>query len=245
MARASSSLRTGWRPGTLARACSLSQTASSRTAPCAVRSRRSARSRCSSARCRCSTASPSSRRPSALACWRAAAVSFASAALRRAAAACRSARHHWAPSRAPEGADRAGQDRLAVEEPPQLVGEHLGRGVPFRRVLLQAPQADRLQVAGAVGRQPARRGRWVVGHLPQRVQLRHAAERGPAGEQLVEDRAERVHVGRRPDLGHPAAGLLGGHVRRRPEDRPGLGERLGRVVEHLGQPEVGDLGSDE
>ena len=66
-------------------------------------------------------------------------------------------------------------------------------------------------------------------------------ERRPAGEQFVEDRPERVDVGGRADLLGLAAGLLGGHVRRRAEDGPAL--RLRRfLVDVLGQAEVGDLG---
>ena len=45
------------------------------------------------------------------------------------------------------GADGAGQDRLAVEEAPQVVGQRAADGVALGRVLLQALQADRLQVA--------------------------------------------------------------------------------------------------
>ena len=58
---------------------------------------------------------------------------------------------------APRAPDRAGQDRLVPEEPLQLVGELSARGVSPRRLLLQALEADRLQVAREAGMQPARR----------------------------------------------------------------------------------------
>ena len=58
----------------------------------------------------------------------------------------------------PLGAGLDGQrpcpDRLPVEEPPQVVGQLSGGGVTAGRCLLQAPQADRLQVRGDGTDQP-------------------------------------------------------------------------------------------
>ena len=48
-----------------------------------------------------------------------------------------------------QSADGPGGDRPAVEPGAQVVGQRLGRGVAAARVLLQALQADRLQVARA------------------------------------------------------------------------------------------------
>ena len=45
------------------------------------------------------------------------------------------------------GADAAGADRLADQPAAQVVGQRLRRGVTPRRLLLQAVQADRFQVA--------------------------------------------------------------------------------------------------
>ena len=44
-------------------------------------------------------------------------------------------------------ADRPGLDRLAAQEAAQVVGQRQGAGVALGRLLLQALQADRLQVA--------------------------------------------------------------------------------------------------
>ena len=49
-------------------------------------------------------------------------------------------------------------DRLVVEEPPQVFGHRLGRGVPPLGVLLDRLQDDRLQVARDAGVQ--RSGPW-------------------------------------------------------------------------------------
>ncbi len=68
----------------------------------------------------------------------------------------------------------------------------------------------------------------------------------PAGDHLVGDVAQGVHVdGRADGLGH---GLLGGHVQRGAKDRALLGQRghgaragVGEVVDRLGHPEVEHL----
>ena len=117
------------------------------------------------------------------------------------------------------GADPPRRDRPAVEPGAQVVGQRLGRGVPPPRVLLQALQADRppgraapaaLSLRGGSGGRSAT----CVERLDHAV----AAERGPAGQQGVEDRAQAVDVGRRRDRPAPARRLLGGHVGRRAQD---------------------------
>ena len=85
----------------------------------------------------------------------------------------------------------------------------VGTRVPLLRFLLQALEADRLQVGGHLRLQAARRHRLEVSHLLDRVQDRRADERRAAGDHLVEDDAERVHVGERADVLGVAAGLLG------------------------------------
>ena len=55
------------------------------------------------------------------------------------------------PPGASPAPDRPGQDRLAVQPALQVVGQRRGRGVAPARLLLQALQADRLQVAATVG----------------------------------------------------------------------------------------------
>ena len=96
--------------------------------------------------------------------------------------------------------DRPRHDRLAGQEPPQVLGQRGGRVVPLGRVLLQALQRDRLDVARQARHQPRRRHRLGRLDLLERLQHRRPPERRAAGQQLVEDRPQRVDVGRRADL---------------------------------------------
>ena len=119
---------------------------------------------------------------------------------------------------------RPGRHRPAGQEPAQVVGQRRGRRVPAGRVLLQALQAHRLQVAGHLRAAAGPTGSgasWITRFRV--VDRRVAAERRAAGEQFVQDRPERLHVGRRPDLVVPPGGLLRGHVRRRAEQVAGAG----------------------
>ena len=112
-------------------------------------------------------------------------------------------------------------------------------GVPPRRLLLQALQADRLQVARDRRIEPPRRHRLVADDLEHRVHRRGRLERRPAGDQGIERRPQRIHVGRRADLAPLAAGLLRRHVAGRPHDLARAGQPA--VALHLlGQAEVGD-----
>ncbi len=69
---------------------------------------------------------------------------------------------------------------------------------------------------------------------------RRRAIGGPAGQGLVEDRAQRVNVHAGADGLGFASDLFRRHVGERPQQRPFL--RLGRAVLELGQAEIGDLG---
>jgi len=109
------------------------------------------------------------------------------------------------------GPDPAGQHGRASEEAAEVLGQRSGLGVALPGLLVQALQADRLQVARQAGPEPGGRDRVVVDDLVERLQGRGPLERRSPGEHLVEDRAERVQVGRRPDDAAPAQGLLGGH----------------------------------
>ena len=66
-------------------------------------------------------------------------------------------------------------------------------------------------------------------------------ERRPARQALVQQRPQRINVGRRPRVAHLARRLLRCHVRRRPHDRPRLAHVSRLVVDALGQPEIRDL----
>ena len=122
----------------------------------------------------------------------------------------------------------------------QVVGQGLGRQVPPARVLLQALQADRLEVARDLRVEPPRRLGRGLAHGVERLGHAVAAERGLAGQQGVEDRAQAVDVGGRGDRPATPAGLLGRHVGRRAEDRARLGD-LDVGLDPLGQAEVGDV----
>src|SRR5262249_19518050 len=98
---------------------------------------------------------------------------------------------HEATEARPE-AGGPGGDRLAAGEAPQVGGEVAGRGVPPGRILVEALQADCFDVAGDAGGEAARGRRVVLDDLAERGEVAVAPEGRPAGEQLVEDRAEAV-----------------------------------------------------
>ena len=88
----------------------------------------------------------------------------------------------------------ASLDRLVIEEPLQVGGQLTGRRVPPRWVLLQALQADGLDVARHLGVQP-RGGHRILGNQQQHhlgSSLR--AKRRLARQQLVQHRPQRVNV---------------------------------------------------
>ena len=135
---------------------------------------------------------------------------------------------------------RPGQDRLAAQPALQVVGQRRGR----RRSAAPGPSPGTSgRSSPGRGRPPGSTARGRAGSCSSTCSSVSsgvaAAERRPAGEQLVQDRPQAVDVGRRrqPLL---AAGLLRGHVRRRADDRPGL-RQAGVALDPLGQPEVGDV----
>ncbi len=134
---------------------------------------------------------------------------------------------------------RPRRDRLAGQESAQVGRQGRGAGVASARFLLQALQADRLQVARNRRIEPPRRDGLVAQDLEHRVHRRGRLERRPAGEQSVQRRAQGVHVGRRPDLASLAAGLLRRHVAGRAHDLARAGQPA-VALDLLRQPEVGD-----
>jgi len=88
-------------------------------------------------------------------------------------------------------------------------------------------------------RRNRRRGARPVEDLRVQHRGQLARERRLAVEQLVEDHAERVDVGRGVD--GLALHLLRGHVSRRADHAPGRGQAV-LVVDQLGDAEVEDLG---
>ncbi len=111
------------------------------------------------------------------------------------------------------GGDRPRLDRPAVEEPFQVVGQKGRRTVAAMGHLGQAFQADRREISGNLRPQTPRRFRLLSDDFSKGFQAGLAAEGRAAREQLVEDRAQAVHVGRRADFRFLSFGLLGRHVR--------------------------------
>lgn len=75
--------------------------------------------------------------------------------------------------------------------------------------------------------------------LVERRGGRVRAERRLAGQQLVDDTAEGVHV--RRGIGRAAESPLGGQVQTRADDVPGRRQRRRGIVDELGDAEVPDL----
>ena len=101
----------------------------------------------------------------------------------------RGQRHDRSPQ--PEG---PGQVRASFSDAPQVVSQCRGGRIASMGLRLQALLANRLQVARHLGVEPSRRHWMVEHHLAQGVGRGFAAERGPAGEHLVEERAQSVYV---------------------------------------------------
>ena len=70
----------------------------------------------------------------------------------------------------------------------------------MRRLLLEALEADRLQIPGQARSQLARRQRIVQEDLPQDVGVRGASKWRPTGQHLVQNRSQSVDVGPRGRL---------------------------------------------
>ena len=90
---------------------------------------------------------------------------------------------------------------------------------PLRAVLLllrQGAQADRLEFLRNL-RDLRRRAHRPTDDRGQHLEGRVPAVRRPPRQDLVEDRAQRIHVAALVQLGQPSRRLLRRHVRRRPE----------------------------
>ncbi len=146
---------------------------------------------------------------------------------------------------------RPGAARLLARGPCglEVVEQRLSRGIPRGRVLLQAAAHDRLEARCDLGPEASRRRRGVAQDRRDEGQRRLALEGAPAGEQLVQERAEGEDVAAR--VQGTALRLLGRHVGRCPEQEALRGHRLGgrglgiprrRLgLEQLGEAEVEDL----
>jgi hypothetical protein len=150
-------------------------------------------------------------------------------------------------------AGRGAPQRPAPQHPVHAIDQHLrlvGLASEAREIAGEIRHA-RVALPGVLGqaaldhrRQLARRGdhrrRWV--DRDHHAHLREALgpERQVALDRLVQHRAERPDVGPRVDMTRRAH-LLGRHVRRAAEQRPGLGERQLGSRRRLRDPEVEDL----
>ena len=102
------------------------------------------------------------------------------------------------------GADR----RQPLEESAQVLRQLLCAPVPEARILLQAPEADRLQVPWNVS-SVERRGSWAFSRdLLQGLQVGVRQEGRPAHQALVEDDSQAVDIARDGGGSPPAGSLL-------------------------------------
>ena len=110
----------------------------------------------------------------------------------------------------------AAVDRASVEVPPQ-VGRHVERRlITAGRIALHRRQCDRLQRLRDrrvdLDRQPRRAGTNPIDHHPIVAVVRRAT-----AQELVQDHAERIHIGPRIDWQRRVK-LLGGHVGERADE---------------------------
>ena len=127
--------------------------------------------------------------------------------------------------------------RLPFQEPVHVRHHLAHRGIPARRPLLEAAQANGLQVLRDPRAQRPRARRLLRQHRPQRPRRRLAPERRPVRQQEVQQPAQGEHVRHRPGLAILVRGLLrcrilGRSVPHRPVDRSRSRTRPSR------QPEV-------
>jgi hypothetical protein len=146
-----------------------------------------------------------------------------------------------APVEAREQAQAARGHALAVQEAVEVGGEVGGGGVALVRLLVQALADDHVERRGQIGRLLAERDRVLDEHLEQDVALVVLHEGRLAREQVVERRAQAVHVAPAVDAARVAPRLLGRHVARRPHHRARLGEAL-PVARLVREPEVHEHG---
>ena len=126
---------------------------------------------------------------------------------------------------------------LSFEPQPEAAGELVGARVTPARVPLERPQNGPPQRLGYLAVVGARRQRALVLLAHRQLGEGRALIREPAGEELVEDDAERVDVGGGRRL--LAAYLLGREIGGGTDDRSHLGDP--RLFDRAGDPEVGQF----
>jgi hypothetical protein len=138
-----------------------------------------------------------------------------------------------ASPRAATPTTQANGRKREAERGTGVVDERVARLVPLSRLLRERAAEHRIE------RRVRRQLRRVLLHVrPEGLGLGRTAERGRAGEKLVEDAGERVLVGAAVEL--PAADLLRGEVVQRPRQGAGSGYGVA-CCELRGEPEVGEV----
>ena len=135
---------------------------------------------------------------------------------------------------------RLRQHGLVGEKSPQVIRHIARRAIALRRVLLQRLQADVLQIDGDFRVASAGKRRLFLADTAQQVRLVFSPKRRIAGQQFVEDGAQREHVATRIQILR-AAGLLRREVLRGSRNVSGLRKALARALIQ-GQAEIQQLG---
>src|SRR6516165_637020 len=123
-------------------------------------------------------------------------------------------------------ANRPGMNRMPVQEAPEVIRQFAHRSVTVPWLLLEAFQANGLQIARQPRAKPARTTRLDSDHLPQSLEVAVRLIRDRARKQLVKNHSQGMDIcGWADCLGLPLS-LFRGHILRRPEYGPRPGERL-------------------
>lgn len=147
------------------------------------------------------------------------------------------------PRRAHRARDRARLHRFAALEPIQVGEQFGGVRVPPVRGLFETLEANRFEVAGQPRREARRPHRFVFERLPHALPRGVGAERRAPGEQRVQRRPQREHVGRGGRVRGAPARLFGREEPRRAEDVARARQRRALVVERgaRGEAEIDHL----
>ena len=149
-----------------------------------------------------------------------------------------------APGVAQRG-NAASLDRATVEPEVQITGQgKSGRVAPVRG-FFQTGEADGFEVAGNPAVEPARRDGVLVADLVERLGARCSLKRWTARQQVVQERAQGIQIGRGPDRAGEAGHLLGSHVRRSALGAVRAGLCRSGLALEAGDAEIRNLGRDD
>ena len=94
---------------------------------------------------------------------------------------------------------RASFDWSSVKKTLQVIGQLAGGLIAMSRFLSQTLEANRLEIPRDIRLQLGHGDRLVVQNLQNRIERRFALKRRSAGQQLIENGAQRVDIGGRTD----------------------------------------------